>query len=78
MFTGGVAGGVGGSTGDEGFMEVKVFGDGVDAALDIFFFKFLDWVGVGGIGEEDFEADGVLGDEEDLLNPDPFSMYCLA
>ena len=40
MFTGGVAGGVGGSTGDEGFMEV--FGDGVDAAFDIFFFRFLD------------------------------------
>ena len=42
MFTGGVAGGVGGRTGDEGFMEVEVFGDGVEAALDIFFFKFLD------------------------------------
>ena len=76
MFTGGVAGGVGGSTGEDDFMEV--FGDGVEAAFDIFFLRFLDWVGVGGTGEEDFEADGVLGDEEDLLNPDPFSMYCLA
>ena len=77
MLTGGVAGGVGGRTGDDWVLDGAVFDAGVETALDIFFFRFLVCVGVGGTGDTDFATDGVLG-EDDLENPDPFSMCCLA
>ena len=41
ILTGGVAGGVGGRTGDDGVLDDGVFDAGVEMAFDIFFFRFL-------------------------------------